>query len=44
MRNWLSANWDKQGVPPELPAEIVAQTLGRYRDLYVRLTGLDAPA
>ena len=44
VRNWLSANWDKQGVPPELPAEIVAQTLGRYRDLYVRLTGLDAPA
>ncbi|GAA1326279.1 phosphoribosylaminoimidazolesuccinocarboxamide synthase [Leucobacter albus] len=39
VRNWLAANWDKQGEPPVLPGEIVAQTHGRYRELYVRLTG-----
>ncbi|GAA1583210.1 phosphoribosylaminoimidazolesuccinocarboxamide synthase [Leucobacter aridicollis] len=39
VRNWLAANWDKQGVPPVLPAEIVEQTYARYRELYVRLTG-----
>ncbi|MGV8852439.1 MAG: phosphoribosylaminoimidazolesuccinocarboxamide synthase [Rhodoglobus sp.] len=38
VRNWLSANWDKQGVPPELPAEIVEQTAARYRELIERLT------
>lgn len=39
VRNWLSANWDKQGEPPVLPNEIVEQTLGRYRELSERLTG-----
>jgi phosphoribosylaminoimidazole-succinocarboxamide synthase len=39
VRNWLSANWDKTGVPPELPADIVAQTAARYRELIERLTG-----
>jgi len=38
VRNWLSANWDKQGTPPELPAEIVEQTAARYRELIERLT------
>ena len=44
VRNWLSANWDKQGVPPVLPDEIVDQTYARYRDLYVRLTGQEPTA
>lgn len=44
VRNWLSANWNKQGTPPELPASIVEQTLSRYRELYTRLTGTTAPA
>ena len=39
VRDWLAANWDKQGTPPELPAEIVAQTAARYRELIERLTG-----
>lgn len=43
VRNWLSANWDKQGVPPVLPDEIVEQTYARYLDLYVRLTGTQPP-
>lgn len=39
VRNWLSANWDKQGEPPVLPEAIVAQTLARYRELYTRIAG-----
>ncbi|MDJ0333811.1 phosphoribosylaminoimidazolesuccinocarboxamide synthase [Salinibacterium sp. G-O1] len=39
VRNWLSANWDKTGTPPELPAEIVERTAARYRELIERLTG-----
>lgn len=38
VRNWLTAHWDKQGVPPELPADIVGQTAARYRELIERLT------
>ena len=38
VRDWLAANWDKQGTPPELPAEIVERTAARYRELLERLT------
>jgi phosphoribosylaminoimidazole-succinocarboxamide synthase len=38
VRNWLAANWDKTGTPPELPADIVLQTAARYRELIDRLT------
>jgi phosphoribosylaminoimidazole-succinocarboxamide synthase len=38
VRNWLKANWDGQGTPPELPAEIVEKTAARYRELVDRLT------
>ncbi len=37
VRNWLAANWDKQGNPPALPAEIVERTAARYRELIERL-------
>ena len=37
VRDWLAANWDRDGVPPELPAEIVERTAGRYRELLERL-------
>ncbi|MEY4397211.1 MAG: hypothetical protein RLZZ40_967 [Actinomycetota bacterium] len=37
VRNWLSANWDKTGTPPVLPADIVEQTAARYRELISRL-------
>jgi phosphoribosylaminoimidazole-succinocarboxamide synthase len=40
VRDWLSANWDKSGTPPELPDEIVGQTAGRYRTLISRLTNV----
>ncbi|MBO3662874.1 phosphoribosylaminoimidazolesuccinocarboxamide synthase [Microbacterium stercoris] len=39
VRNWLAANWDKQGTPPELPAAIVDQTVARYRELLDLLIG-----
>jgi phosphoribosylaminoimidazole-succinocarboxamide synthase len=38
VRDWLAANWDQTGTPPELPAEIVQQTAARYRELLGRLT------
>ncbi len=37
VRDWLSANWDKHGAPPALPAEIIAQTVARYESLIERL-------
>jgi len=38
VRNWLAENWDQTGEPPMLPAEIVAQTQGKYAELVERLT------
>lgn len=38
VRDWLAANWDKQGTPPTLPSEIVERTAARYRELIERLT------
>jgi phosphoribosylaminoimidazole-succinocarboxamide synthase len=40
VRDWLAANWDQTGTPPELPAEIVQQTAARYRELLGRLTAV----
>lgn len=39
VRNWLLANWDRKGTPPELPAEIVELTRARYQELFDLLTG-----
>ncbi|MEN0085912.1 MAG: phosphoribosylaminoimidazolesuccinocarboxamide synthase [Leifsonia sp.] len=39
VRDWLAANWDKTGAPPQLPAEVVERTAARYRELLERLTG-----
>ncbi|MGD9606533.1 MAG: phosphoribosylaminoimidazolesuccinocarboxamide synthase [Leucobacter sp.] len=39
VRDWLAANWDRMGEPPELPDKIVLRTLDRYAELYARLTG-----
>lgn len=39
VRDWLAANWDKQGEPPVLPDEIVSRTADRYRELIGRLAG-----
>ncbi|MDP4333615.1 phosphoribosylaminoimidazolesuccinocarboxamide synthase [Curtobacterium sp. A7_M15] len=37
VRDWLSANWDRQGTPPVLPEAIVERTAQRYRELIERL-------
>jgi len=40
VRDWLDiSGWDHEPPPPELPAEVVAQTADRYREAYERLTG-----
>lgn len=39
VRDWLAANWDKQGVPPVLPDDIVDRTAARYREL-IELLGV----
>ncbi len=39
VRDWLAANWDRQGEPPALPGEIVERTASRYRELIDRLAG-----
>ncbi|MFK4790371.1 phosphoribosylaminoimidazolesuccinocarboxamide synthase [Microbacterium sp. ZW T5_56] len=39
VRDWLAANWDKTGTPPELPTDIVAETAARYGELLTRLRG-----
>ncbi|MCU1437682.1 MAG: phosphoribosylaminoimidazolesuccinocarboxamide synthase [Naasia sp.] len=38
VRDWLAANWDGDGPPPRLPAEIVERTALRYRELLDRFT------
>ncbi|WP_187977293.1 phosphoribosylaminoimidazolesuccinocarboxamide synthase [Mycetocola sp. JXN-3] len=39
VRDWLAANWDKTGTPPELPLDIRERTAARYRELLERLRG-----
>jgi phosphoribosylaminoimidazole-succinocarboxamide synthase len=38
VRDWLAAHWDRTGIPPALPPEIVERTAARYRELIARLT------
>jgi phosphoribosylaminoimidazole-succinocarboxamide synthase len=39
VRDWLeNCGWDKQPPAPELPAEIVERTAGKYREALTRLT------
>ncbi|MCO5216225.1 MAG: phosphoribosylaminoimidazolesuccinocarboxamide synthase [Thermomicrobiales bacterium] len=39
VRNWLETlDWDKTYPGPEIPDEIVAQTIARYREVFDRLT------
>lgn len=37
VREWLKANWDRTGTPPELPEDVVLQTRARYAELLTRL-------
>jgi len=45
VRDWLEASgWNKNSTPPELPAEVVERTRGKYLEAYERLTGKKLPA
>ncbi len=40
VRDWLDASgWDHEPPPPELPTDVVEQTVKRYREAYERITG-----
>ena len=39
VRDWLKANWDFQGEPSHLPAEVIEGTSARYREAYEIITG-----
>jgi phosphoribosylaminoimidazole-succinocarboxamide synthase len=40
VRDWLdTSGWNHEPPPPDLPAEVVGQTAGRYREAYERVTG-----
>ena len=41
VRDWLSANWNMQGEPPHLPAEVVSGTSARYQEAFRIITGED---
>jgi phosphoribosylaminoimidazole-succinocarboxamide synthase len=40
VREWLMAcGWDRNSPPPNLPAEVIAETRAKYLEVYQRLTG-----
>ncbi len=39
VRDWLSANWDRTGQPPHLPAEIIEKTSAKYVQAYELISG-----
>lgn len=40
VRNYLLASpWDRKSTPPALPAEVIAATTGKYREIFRILTG-----
>jgi phosphoribosylaminoimidazole-succinocarboxamide synthase len=43
VRDWLSANWDRQGNPPHMPAEVIEKTSQKYISAYEKITGQKFP-
>jgi phosphoribosylaminoimidazole-succinocarboxamide synthase len=40
VRDWLDeSGWDHEPPPPDLPADVIAQTAARYQEAYERITG-----
>ena len=39
VRDWLNANWDRQGNPPRLPQDIIDRTSQKYIQAYEKITG-----
>ena len=40
VRDWLNANWDRQGNPPRLPQEVIEKTSEKYIQAYETITGM----
>ena len=38
VRDWLNANWDRQGNPPRLPQDIIDRTSEKYIQAYEKIT------
>ncbi|MDR1015958.1 MAG: phosphoribosylaminoimidazolesuccinocarboxamide synthase [Coriobacteriales bacterium] len=43
VRDWLDANWDRQGQPPVLPDAVITETTNKYKQVYRMLTGEELP-
>ena len=41
VRDWLKANWDFNGEPPALPADVIEKTSEKYREAFSIVTGSD---
>lgn len=39
VRDWLSANWDRQGNLPHLPQDVIEKTAEKYAQAYEKITG-----
>ena len=39
VRDWLNANWDRQGNPPRLPKDVIERTSEKYVQAYETITG-----
>ncbi len=39
VRDWLTANWDRQGNPPRLPQDVIDATSQKYIQAYEMITG-----
>lgn len=39
VRDWLNANWDRKGMPPRLPQDIIEKTAEKYIQAYETITG-----
>lgn len=39
VRDWLNANWDRQGNPPHLPQEVIERTSQKYIAAYGKISG-----
>ena len=39
VRDWLNANWDRQGNPPHLPQEVTERTSQKYIAAYEKISG-----
>lgn len=39
VRDWLTANWDRQGNPPRLPQDVIEKTSEKYMQAFEKITG-----